>query len=85
MGKPRLFVLWLQWFLFRRRSVFLIDHDGAVSARLVHGFRNRLYAKRVGMGIRSVWLLPDGNVRGGCYVEKWEPLFPRSAAMEEVG
>jgi len=84
MHPIRIFILWLQWKLFGRRSVVLIDYDGEANSRLVHGYRRWLVAKRYGGNIENIRLLPNGATSGACYVKRWEPLFPPDFALEEL-
>lgn len=76
MSNVRLFILYIQWVLFGRRSVILCDTDGELNARLVRGMGACCQAKRYGLGVRTVRLLPGGKICGAAYVKGWEPLFP---------
>lgn len=78
-------ILWVQWVLFGRCSVILVDFDGSINLRLVHSFRGHLFAKRVGLGIRLVRLLENGRVQNGRYVDRWEPLYPADSVLIDAG
>lgn len=82
LGKIRILILWAQWILFSRRSVILIDDSGMMSARLVFGYKNFLWAKRYGMGIKHVILLRNGKLQNASYVNRWEPLFPHNFTVD---
>lgn len=62
----------------------LIDHDGEMHARLLRGAGNFRIAHRFSFGIATVRLLPQGSIRGACYVTCWEPLFPPAVAETDV-
>lgn len=86
MSCIRIWILRLQWWFLRRPSVILVDYSGDANARLVHGCFNRYrFAKRHGMGVRNVRLLPDGRLTGATYVESWEPLFGVAVTQDKQG
>lgn len=66
----------LLWLCFRWPSVILIDFDGEIDARLACGPKKFRYATRFGWCGEKVLLLPGGAVKGPCFVDRWEPLFP---------
>lgn len=64
----RVFWAWLT----RGFVVVLLDHDGETNLRL--GRTDLLgcpWAIRMGFGIRSVFLLPNGLVGNGSYAKEW--------------
>lgn len=80
----------LRWVLYKIglvRLVWLIDHDGTRSLRVVRhpairmlwsddSFKyHGLWAMRIGLSIREVGLNPDGSVTNGSYVVRWEPFL----------
>jgi hypothetical protein len=87
MSTFRIFILRVQWWLFGRASVVLVDHDGQLSARLVHGPETCRYAKRYEGGRSQVRLLPNGRTSGKIFVPEWTPLFGEAlpAASREGG
>jgi hypothetical protein len=59
--------------LFGYKAVWLIDHDGEMNHRIARPLKNGddLVAVRVGYGIKTVFLKPDGKVEPECYVKTW--------------
>jgi len=53
------------------KIVWLKDFDGHLYRRLARPTRKGLIAKRFGLGIANVLLLPDGKLIGPSYVESW--------------
>lgn len=75
MGGARLFWLRFLWLALGWRYVVLTDTDGEMSARLMRGYGDFLFARRFGFGIANIRLLPEGRTEGKAYLKKWELLF----------
>ena len=58
------------------RWVVLVDYDGDRNIRRVKFRGGRPYASRLGFSIRDVWLLDNGKLDNGEWVEAWEPYDP---------
>lgn len=71
----RIWLYYAIWRVFRRPSVWLIDHDGEQNLRLVRKMpgSGAWYAWRHSAGVRMVYLLKDGAIGAPVsYVRRWE-------------
>ena len=59
------------WKLFRVPTVCLIDFDGEPNLRFARDYGPIWTAKRMGLGISTVSLNPDGTCSGASYVKRW--------------
>lgn len=84
MSEYRVFMLWLLWKVFGRRSVILYDFDGEMNPRVSRGPAQARWAKRLNFNIATVRLLPDGTCAGVSYCRTWAPLFPAPQSTEDA-